>query len=644
MSQPRAKFCTRHKFGKKRKKSIADNCKKRSSVPESSDDVPASTTRAAAAAAENELSLPVPDAPPDVWNSGRVRRDTAMLTPADLKEIKTKADAKLCEIASVCATDRKAGFLEHASDDAAAPSNDTRFVIVSLESVNALLHHVKCKACGADVAVEKSAREYGLAVSLVLVCAVCGDVASVWSSPRVSGDQNVNPFTVNILASRAMQSTGNRQTALNDIFSAMNISHRGLHTKTWQQYLKTKLTPSAVRAANKVTAECASSVRDLYAEMNLGNPGNIAVSYDGTWMTRGHSSHICVGTVIELFSGLVLDFVVLSNFCAACERGPKEDDPNYLTWKENHVCQKNSEKKAGEMEVEAGLILFQRSLQQNNLRYTTVLSDGDSRTFLALQEAKVYGFIPINKEECINHVQKRMGTALRNLVAKHRDSPDRISGKGRLTGDLITKLTSYYGWAVKSHSGDVEAMHKAVMATYHHVTSTDLASNHSLCPTGPVSWCRHNAAEAKGLPSPKHHYNLPPHVSKALLPIYQRLSDRKLLQRCQRGKTQNSNESLHAMIWALAPKEHHASLFSIEAAVAEAVLKFNAGNERASASILRELKVAPSTCNMQRMAEKDRRRRTASVNKRACAENVQQACKKRHLGANSQTDYMPGAY
>ncbi|KAH7960027.1 hypothetical protein HPB49_016268 [Dermacentor silvarum] len=125
------------------------------------------------------------------------------------------------------------------------------------------------------------------------------------------------------------QSTGNRQTAFNDLFAAMNISHRGLHTKTWQGYVKTKLTPAATRAAETLTIECVRSVRQLYSQLNFGNPGNVAVSYDGFWMTRGHSSHIGVGAVIELFTGLVLDYVVLSNFCAGCQRGPKVGDSSY---------------------------------------------------------------------------------------------------------------------------------------------------------------------------------------------------------------------------------------------------------------------------------------------------------------------------
>lgn len=209
-----------------------------------------------------------------------------------------------------------------------------------------------------------------------------------------------------------------------------------------------------------------------------------------------------------------------------------------------------------------------------------------------------------------------MSTALRNLVSKHK-SPglESLSGKGRLTADLINKLSSYYGWALKTHD-NVDAMQRAVMATYHHITSNDKVANHTFCPGGADSWCRQNAAKAKGEPAPKHPRSLPPHVCEALLPIYQRLSDKRLLQRCQRGKTQNNNECLHSMIWALAPKERHASLFAIEAAVAEAVLKFNTGNARSSTGILKKLGLNPGNHSSKRMAEKDQRRSVASACKR----------------------------
>lgn len=71
-----------------------------------------------------------------------------------------------------------------------------------------------------------------------------------------------------------------------------------------------------------------------------------------------------------------------------------------------------------------------------------------------LQEDNVYGYNPIEKEDCVD-VKKRMGSALCNLVAKYK-SPGlkSLSGKGRPMGDLNNKLSSYFSWAVKTHKHD----------------------------------------------------------------------------------------------------------------------------------------------------------------------------------------------
>lgn len=423
----------------------------------------------------------------------------------------------------------------------------------------------------------------------------------------------------------------------------MGISHRGLHHKTYQGHLKSKINPAATKAADEVLTECASAVKDLYKELHFSTPGNIAVCYDWTWVMRGHSSHIGVGAVIELFSGFVLDFIVLSNFCAGCEHAPPEDDPNYSQWKVNHVCQKNTASKSGQMEVEAAVALFERSLARHGLRYTTMLCDGDSRSFRAIQDARVYGFIEVKKEDCINHVQKRMGTALRNLGLKHkREGGVSLGGKGRLTGDLITKLTNYYGWALRSHVGNVDEMHRAVMATYYHITSTPENPNHSLCPSGPNSWCKTNAATAKGEPEPKLRYNLPDDVKQALLPVYERLADKELLLRCHRGKTQNANESLHSVVWSLIPKEKHASRIAVETAVAEAVMRFNAGARESSSRILRELQMEQNCKSVQRAREKDSIRVASSERKRSASTSFLRAAKCRQQ--RDTADYAAGAF
>ncbi|KAH7939520.1 hypothetical protein HPB52_013481 [Rhipicephalus sanguineus] len=148
---------------------------------------------------------------------------------------------------------------------------------------------------------------------------------------------------------------------------------------------------------------------------------------------------------------------------------------------------------------------------------------------------------------------------------------------------------------------------------------------------------------AKGQPDPKHAYNLPKEVAEALLPVYTRLSEKALLERCQRGKTQNSNESLHSVIWSLAAKEHHASLFAVEAAVAEAVLRFNTGNLHSATAILDEMDMNATGTGSRRAREKDHRRSMSSTKKRTASLELQKLVKRRHE-RRMHSDYASGAF
>ncbi|KAH7956765.1 hypothetical protein HPB52_012550 [Rhipicephalus sanguineus] len=161
--------------------------------------------------------------------------------------------------------------------------------------------------------------------------------------------------------------------------------------------------------------------------------------------------------------------------------------------------------------------------------------------------------------------------------------------------------------------------------------------------TGESSWCRHNAAKAKGQPDPKHAYNLPKDVAEALLPLYTRLSEKALLERCQRGKTQNSNESLHSGVWSLDAKEHHASLYAVEAAVAEAVLRFNTGNLHSTTAILDEMDMNATGIGSRRAREKDHQRSISSTKKRTASLELQKLVKRRHE-RRMHSDYASGAF
>lgn len=51
----------------------------------------------------------------------------------------------------------------------------------------------------------------------------------------------------------------------------------------------------------------------------------------------------------------------------------------------------------------------------NDMRYITFISDGDSSTYTAVKELNPYSGVEIEKQECINHVVKRLNTRLRKL-------------------------------------------------------------------------------------------------------------------------------------------------------------------------------------------------------------------------------------
>lgn len=83
--------------------------------------------------------------------------------------------------------------------------------------------------------------------------------------------------------------------------------------------------------------------------------------------------------MVELYSGLVIDHVVYSNFCLGCAFGLESEYDGYSDWYATHDCQRNVECNAGRMELEAALTMFQKSLTKHGIRYTTVLSDGRAR-------------------------------------------------------------------------------------------------------------------------------------------------------------------------------------------------------------------------------------------------------------------------
>ena len=97
---------------------------------------------------------------------------------------------------------------------------------------------------------------------------------------------------------------------------------------------------------------------------------------------------------------------------------------------------------------------------------------------------------PIKKEECLGHIQKRIGNALHNLVhdmkGKRLADGKSVGGKGCLTQDKTDSFQRYYGQAIRDHAQkSIEDTKNAIWAIYHHSVSNPkvpLEKQHKLCP------------------------------------------------------------------------------------------------------------------------------------------------------------------
>lgn len=152
-----------------------------------------------------------------------------------------------------------------------------------------------------------------------------------------------------------------------------------------------------------------------------------------------------------------------------------------------------------------------------------------------------------------------------------------IGGKGRLTKKEIDKLQVYYGLAIRRNVGNVQMMKESIDAILRHRVSTSRIHNHTKCPTGKDSWCGFQ----RGGSVPYNHNNpLAKAVAIKIKPLFDRLSEKSLLERCADGHTQNAAESFNNVLWHLCPKVTFAGATQINLCAFLAVLLYNDGHMR----------------------------------------------------------------
>ena len=104
-----------------------------------------------------------------------------------------------------------------------------------------------------------------------------------------------------------------------------------------------------------------------------------------------------------------------------------------------------------------------------------------------------------------------------------------------------------------------------------------LNEQHQYCPVTLISWCKYQVDQINDTSFYNQQNCLPTVFRSALHYIFKGLSTDSLLQGCQRGLTQNQNESLNNMVWDRCPKRVLCGISRLQISVCEAVITFNSG-------------------------------------------------------------------
>ena len=153
------------------------------------------------------------------------------------------------------------------------------------------------------------------------------------------------------------------------------------------------------KSIHNVRVESCRSASEQLHRLQDPDPGDlidVTVTCDGTWSHHGFVAAYGVVAVLSWETGQVLDVTVLSKSCKNCKEAESTMDSElqeFLDWMENHQDSCNSDLTGSSpaMEAEGASILWGRSVEKNQLRYTMVISDGDAKTITWPNSEHPYG-------------------------------------------------------------------------------------------------------------------------------------------------------------------------------------------------------------------------------------------------------------
>lgn len=304
-----------------------------------------------------------------------------------------------------------------------------------------------CKTCNEGEMVFEKEFKKGLISIFTFQCTSCGKRKRLESCPHKKNKKGAN---VNQGAVAGIVSVGLGHYHLQEFFSHLNIT-----TMSYPTYhkLDKHLQVNTWNLAKKLEEEALQEEIRLAIESgDVDSAGNalIPVEFDGSWGKRSYGSNFTslsgCAAIIGLRTGKILYSDVKNKYCHTCaiaesrikrlkqhECSKNNEEPSSgeqtscetCTMIElcdiqpkQHECNKNYDGPSSGMETQIIVEGFMFCAEKG-ARFTKYVGDGDSSTYKALRDLRLYKNpdLIIEKFECVNHLFRNFKKAFTKLLA-----------------------------------------------------------------------------------------------------------------------------------------------------------------------------------------------------------------------------------
>lgn len=217
------------------------------------------------------------------------------------------------------------------------------------------------------------------------------------------------------------QHIGTGLSQFNELISMVGIEHMSYNS--WQN-AHSKAAIYVKKASEKEMAKAAAEERSLAIERGdvvHGIPCTM-VEADGSYIKRTYmfgkyDSSACCVVIIGRYTQKVLQIIVKQKTCSICDYASSRRIPI-----KKHTCYRNHGKNLSSTSMETAAITeaFANNVENHNLIYKVLISDGDSSNYKAILDSNPYGpyGVEVTNILCTNHIMRNVSTSIKVLSKK----------------------------------------------------------------------------------------------------------------------------------------------------------------------------------------------------------------------------------